>query len=111
MVNLIVKKPWRVFFVKALKSVTSIAIANPLRASQIIDAVNRTKGYFLTVSEDNIEKSLKTMGNKGYFIEPTSAATIAGLSHYIKIADKDEIIVSSLTGHGLKAIDKVTHIF
>jgi threonine synthase len=49
---------------------------------------------------------MKEMGRKGHFIEPTSAATIAGLKKYLKHIKK-EVIVSTVTGSGLKAAGKM----
>lgn len=84
-----------------------IAIAEPVRGKQILEAIRETGGEILTVSENEIKVALKEMGRKGYFIEPTSAATIAGLKKYLRKKNKKEIIVSTLTGTGLKAADKM----
>jgi len=84
-----------------------IAIARPVRGRQIIAAVRQTGGEFITVSEDEIKKSLIAMGRLGYCIEPTSAATIAGVKKYLPRSAQNEIIVSVFTGHGLKATEKV----
>ena len=43
---------------------------------------------------------------KGFYVEPTSAATIAGLEQLLQTAAPDERIVSVYTGHGLKATGK-----
>ncbi len=80
-----------------------IAIAMPARGIQIVNAVKQTKGHFITVSEEEIITSLKYCASIGYFIEPTSAATIAGLEKYLAL-HKEEKIVSLFSGHGLKAI-------
>ncbi len=82
-----------------------IAIAEPVRAKQIISAVKKSKGKFLIVSELEIIESLKYTARMGYFIEPTSAATIAGLEKYLS-TNKNEKVVSLFSGHGLKSIDK-----
>lgn len=82
-----------------------IAIAEPVRAKQIINAVKESKGYFINVNETEIIESLKYTARIGYFIEPTSAATIAGLEKYLSI-NKNEKVVSLFSGHGLKSIDK-----
>jgi threonine synthase len=47
------------------------------------------------------------MGRKGHFIEPTSAATVAGLKKYLRAKRRIEIIVSTLTGTGLKSAGKM----
>lgn len=82
-----------------------IAIAEPVRAKQIISAVKESKGHFITVSEVEIIEALKYTARKGYFIEPTSAATIAGLEKYLT-NNTNEKVVSLFSGHGLKSIDK-----
>ncbi len=81
-----------------------IAIAIPMRANQIIDAVKRTKGHFVTVKEEEIMSSLEEMAKSGYHMEPTAAATFAGVQKYIRGSEsrKNEVIVSAITGHGLK---------
>lgn len=84
-----------------------IAIAKPVRGRQILEAIRETGGEILTVTEKEIEVSMKEMGLKGHFIEPTSAATIAGLKKYLKNIKK-EVIVSTLTGMGLKATGKIS---
>ncbi len=46
----------------------------------------------------------------GYYIEPTSAAVIAGALDYQKMNSKnlvDKIVVTVFTGHGLKSTDKL----
>lgn len=85
-----------------------IAIAKPVRGKQILDVVKKT-GEMLAVTEEEIGMALKEMGQEGYFIEPTSAATIAGLKKYMKHF-KEDVIVSTLTGTGLKATEKIGHL-
>ena len=84
-----------------------IAIASPIRGHQIIDAVMQTGGDFITVSDDEIRKALVEICSRGYYIEPTSAATIAGIKKYLPRSSHEEILVSVFTGHGLKATDKM----
>jgi threonine synthase len=88
-----------------------IAIVRPVRGRQIIAAVRQTGGEFITVSEGEIKKSLLAMGRLGYCIEPTSAATIAGIKKYFPRSGQNEIIVSVFTGHGLKATEKMLKFF
>jgi threonine synthase len=83
-----------------------IAIAKPVRGRQILEAIRETDGEVLTVTEKEIGGAMREMGIKGHFIEPTSAATIAGLKIYLKHIKK-EVIVSTLTGMGLKAAGKM----
>jgi len=79
-----------------------IAIARPSRAEQIIEMVRHSGGDIITVSESEIKQAHREMGYRGYYIEPTAAATIAGLKKYLPKLSPREIIVSTFTGHGLK---------
>ncbi len=83
-----------------------IAIAKPVRALQIVDAVRQSRGHFITVSDNEIRQSLDEMSGQGFFIEPTAAAAIAGLRKYISQTDLNELIVTAFTGHGLKEAGK-----
>lgn len=87
-----------------------IAIAEPVRGKQILKAIRETGGEILTVTEKEIGPALREMGQRGHFIEPTSAATMAGLRKYLKGKRGKEVIVSTLTGTGLKAVEKVGHL-
>lgn len=84
-----------------------IAISEPVRGRQILDSIRDTDGEILTVTEKEIKVALKEMGRKGHFIEPTSAATIAGLKKYLSRKRRKEIVVSTLTGMGLKSAGKM----
>lgn len=87
-----------------------IAIAEPVRGEQILEAVKKSGGGFIAVDDEEIKKSLRWIFRKGFYIEPTSAATVAGIFKYLENSDPEEIIVSVLTGHGLKATEKILKI-
>ena len=87
-----------------------IAIAHPVRGQQILSAVRDTGGQILVVTEDEIEQALTLMHKLGFFVEPTAAATIAGLRKYLPEAHSNETVVAPLTGHGLKATDKLVKL-
>ena len=87
-----------------------IAVAKPIRGPQILAAVGETGGRFVTVGEDEILAALRTMCAGGCYIEPTAAATIAGLAKVLPDTAPDETVVSVFTGHGLKAPDKLLHL-
>lgn len=87
-----------------------IAIADPVRGRQIVEAVKISGGMFITVSEEEIEQSLIQMCRQGAYIEPTSAATTAGVSKYLNHMQRDERIVTVFTGHGLKSTEKMLKI-
>jgi threonine synthase len=84
-----------------------IAIADPVRGRQILEAIRETGGEVLAVTEKEIKVALKEMGRKGHFIEPTSSATIAGLKKYLRKKRQNETVVSTLTGMGLKSAGKM----
>jgi threonine synthase len=84
-----------------------IAIAEPVRGRQILEAIQQTDGEILAVTEKEIGMALKEIGRKGHFVEPTSAATIAGLKKYLKKKNRRETVVSTLTGTGLKSVGKM----
>jgi threonine synthase len=86
-----------------------IAIAKPIRGKQILKAVRETGGEMLSVTEREVAVALREMGQRGHYIEPTAAATIAGLQKYLKHIKK-EVVVSTLTGVGLKATEKIGHL-
>jgi threonine synthase len=84
-----------------------IAIAEPVRGRQILEAIRETGGEVLAVTEKEIKVALKEMGRKGHFIEPTSSATIAGLKKYLRKKRQNETVISTLTGMGLKSAGKM----
>jgi len=87
-----------------------IAIADPIRGRQVVEAVRDSDGGFIAIDDAEIKRSLREMCRKGFYVEPTSAATTAGLSRYVCTSDPDEVIVSVLTGHGLKTTEKMLTI-
>jgi threonine synthase len=106
------KKGWREThpIEKKETAAEGIGIAEPVRGRQILEAIRETGGDVLAITEDEIGVALKEMGQMGHFIEPTSAATIAGLKRYLKKKNKNEVVVSTLTGMGLKAAEKIGHL-
>lgn len=84
-----------------------IAIAAPIRGSQILQAVRRSGGEFITVTESEIKAALKQLTRQGFYIEPTAAATAAGVTKYLAAHSSDELLVSVFTGSGLKTTEKM----
>jgi threonine synthase len=87
-----------------------IAIAAPVRGEQIVQAVKKSGGGFIAVDEEEMKKALRWLWRKGFYVEPTAAATAAGIFKYMEDSDPEEILVSVLTGHGLKATEKILQI-
>lgn len=90
-----------------------IAITEPIRGPQIIKAVRESGGRFVTVTEEEIIDALKQTARAGHYIEPTSAATIAGVKRWIEQENLPEntTIVTVYTGHGLKSTEKMMKLF
>ena len=87
-----------------------IAIPQPIRGPQILAAVRESGGTVLAVSEAEIARAHAATCRQGFYIESTSAATVAGLAQYVQTASLGDRpsarIVSVYTGHGLKAAGK-----
>ncbi len=85
-----------------------IAIADAKRGHQMLDVVRNTQGRILRVREAEIKHALMDLAQRGYYVEPTSAAVIAGLLKYIReYRQEGETLGSVLTGHGLKSSEKI----
>lgn len=78
---------------------SGIAVAQPARGAQILEAVRATGGDVLGVTEEEILKTHTQLAYVGFHVEPTSAATVAALAH---LPPTEEPVVVPLTGHGLK---------
>lgn len=80
-----------------------IAVSDPPRKIEIIQAVNKSSGEIIIVSESLIKKASKILNKKGIYVEPTAAVGLAGFMKYLKkekISNKKVVI--PLTGSGLK---------
>ncbi|TAF67510.1 MAG: pyridoxal-phosphate dependent enzyme [Cytophagales bacterium] len=84
-----------------------IAIAEPLRMTEIIEAIQTTQGDIICVEEEDILLHWHKIAKKGYYVETTTAAIVAGIHQYKNNkTNTDEIIVSMLSGTGLKSNKK-----
>lgn len=87
---------------------TAIRIGNPASWKQAVAAAEESDGSISMVTDDEIVEAYKLVAAKeGIFIEPASAASVAGL---IKLAKTGTVpdgstVVCILTGHGLKDPD------
>ena len=77
----------------------------PIRGEMILEAIRFTKGAFTTVDDTDIKAGMKTLANKGIYVEPTSAVVIKGYEKFKEagIIQEGDVTVSILTGIGLKA--------
>lgn len=86
---------------------TAIRIGNPASWDQAIEARDKSGGVIDSVTDKEILAAYAIVaGKEGVFIEPSSAAGIAGLIKYKKAGKlpKGKKIVITVTGHGLKDI-------
>jgi threonine synthase len=89
---------------------TAIRIGNPASWKQAIAARDESKGLIDSVTDEEILSAYrKVASEEGVFVEPSSAAGIAGLIKYQKSGKlpKDKQIVVTVTGNGLKDVQWV----
>jgi threonine synthase len=80
---------------------SAIRIVEPVHARWVREAVERSGGSVITVTDDEIVDAWRLLRTQeGVFSEPASAAGIAGLAR--GAARNGETVVCVITGHGLK---------
>jgi len=88
---------------------TAIRIGSPASWKSAVTARDESGGIIDMVSDEEILSAYKLLAAKdGVFVEPASAASVAGLLKFAKRNKfyKNEKIVCILTGHGLKDPDR-----
>lgn len=82
-----------------------IAIAEPKRGKQILEAIKETHGFIITAKEESILVAHKLLAQKGLFVEITTAATVGAFMDYMKDNKemKNEKVIIPLCGAGLKS--------
>ncbi len=84
---------------------TAIRIGSPVSWKKALNSVLESSGSMETVKDKEILEAQKMFAKlEGLFIEPASAASIAGLKKLVESGqiDKNEKIICIATGHGLK---------
>jgi threonine synthase len=77
-----------------------IKLSEPVRGEQVLKVLRTTGGGALAVSEEEILNAQTELAGCGFYVEPTSAVTLAG---YRKLAQAiPGPVVLVLTGSGLK---------
>ncbi len=80
-----------------------IAVSNPVRMNEIIEAIKKSQGDIINVSEEEIKQAHNKLAKNGIYVEYTSATALAGVDKYFKNRSNKGIkIVIPLTGIGLK---------
>lgn len=90
---------------------TAIRIGRPARGEQALQAAEESGGQIIAVSDDEILAAQRSLAAEGAWVEPASAAGIAGLAHELRagrINVKGQRVVAVCTGHGLKDPEIIT---
>jgi len=83
-----------------------IAIPNPPRKKQMLEALRNTEGTCVSVGDEEINDALGELISMGFLVEPTSAVAYAGFKVLLenKYFEKGSRVLIPLTGSGLKNI-------
>jgi threonine synthase len=84
---------------------TAIQIGNPASWQGAIDARDQSGGHIGAVTDEQIVDAYKFLAaEEGCFVEPASAASVAGLLQAAAdgMLEPDDVVVCTVTGHGLK---------
>jgi len=87
---------------------TAIRIGRPARGEQALEAAQESGGRIIAVSDDEILSMQKRLAQQGVWVEPASAAGVAGLAAELRAGNlnvKGKRVVAVCTGHGLKDPD------
>jgi threonine synthase len=91
---------------------TAIRIGKPARGEQALQAAEESNGRIIAVSDDEILTMQSLLAQvEGIWVEPASAAGLAGLYHEVNAGNfdpKGKRIVAICTGHGMKDPDIIT---
>ena len=82
---------------------SAIRIGNPVSWRKALKAVRESKGFFLTVTDDEILGAQKELAEReGLFVEPASAAPMAAMKKLARKIERGAKVVCIATGNGLK---------
>jgi len=87
---------------------TAIRIGRPARGEQALQAAEESHGRIIAVSDEQILSMQRRLAASGVWVEPASAAGLAGLAHELnagRIDLRGLRVVAVCTGHGLKDPD------
>jgi threonine synthase len=80
-----------------------LAISWPVRWRHIVRAIKESGGFCVKVPEEDIIPAQRWLAERGFYVEPTSAVVMAAYQRITKIVERNQSVVFSLTGNGLKA--------
>jgi len=93
---------------------SAIRIGNPASWHLAVTASSESGGRFRAVTDEQILDAQRALAtSEGVFVEPASAAGVAGLlrDHEAGVPLEGKVVVVTVTGHGLKDIDTALSTF
>jgi len=84
---------------------TAIRIGKPARGKEALAAAEESRGRIIAVSDENILAMQRRLASEGVWVEPASAAGLAGLAAQLnegRIQLIGKRVVAVCTGHGMK---------
>ena len=89
------------------------SIARPVRLPEAVDAIRRSGGAGVAVSDDEIRVATRMLAARGLYAEPTSAVGAAALGRFIADGTilPEQMTVVVLTGSGLKSAGRMAEVF
>jgi len=93
---------------------TAIRIGRPARGEQALSTAEESNGRIIAVSDEEILSAQKILAGEGIWVEPASAAGLAGLIAETgkgSMDAKGKRVVVVCTGHGLKDPSVITESF
>ncbi len=93
---------------------SAIRIGNPASWQLAVDAAEGSGGRFGAVTDEQILRAQRELAStEGLFVEPGSAASVAGLLKDVQdgVDFRGRTMVVTVTGHGLKDIDTALSTF
>jgi threonine synthase len=84
---------------------TAIRIGRPARGEQALEAAQQSQGRIIAAADKEILAAQRMLASEGLWVEPASAAGLAGLLNEVRSGSKEfeaRRVVLVCTGHGLK---------
>jgi|WetSurMetagenome_2_1015567.scaffolds.fasta_scaffold05149_2 threonine synthase len=84
---------------------TAIRIGKPARGEEALSAAEESRGRIIVVSDEEILAMQRRLASEGVWVEPASAAGVAGLAHELqagRLELRGKRVVAVCTGHGMK---------
>jgi threonine synthase len=90
---------------------TAIRIGKPARGEQALQAAEESSGRIIAASDEDILSMQRRLATEGLWVEPASAAGLAGFAAQVRAGQIDprgQRVVTVCTGHGLKDPEIIT---